>query len=56
MQIDYKDGSTMFKILTRIKELRLRYYVDTFGVVQTYWQGGWEPYHEVMKIDNRMVV
>jgi len=56
MQIDYKDGSTMFKILTRIKELRLRYYVDTFGVVQTYWQGTWKPYHEVMKIDSRMVV
>lgn len=54
--INYKDGNTMFKIMKIVKELRLRYYVDAHCVVQTYWQGTWYPWHEIMLKDKRLEV
>ena len=45
----YDDGKVLFKLLVKMKELNLRYYINAFGVILTYWQGGWSPYHEVMK-------
>lgn len=54
--IDYKNGETMGKIMKKIVDLRLRYYVDADGVVQTFWQGSWAAWHEVAEIDPRMVV
>lgn len=52
----YKDGKRRFKIQQKIRELRLRWYDDCDGVTRTYWQGGWHPWHEVMKIDKRLEV
>ena len=47
--MDYLDGKTLFKLLVRMKELNLRYYINAFGTILTFWQGGWAPYHDVMK-------
>ena len=54
--INYKDGSTLHKIMAIIKDLRLRYYIDAHGVVQTPWGGKWKPWHEVAKHDKRLEV
>lgn len=54
--IDYKNGETLFKIFSKLKELRMRYYVDCHGVFQVKWAGKWTAYHEVMKMDKRLEV
>lgn len=54
--IDHKDGKIKFKIMQKIRELRLRWYEDCDGVVRTYWQGGWATWDEVMKYDKRLEV
>lgn len=54
--IDYKNPTTMGKIMKRIVELRSRYYVDADGVVQTFWGGSWLSWHEVMLLDKRLVI
>lgn len=54
--MNYKDSSVLFKVLVRIKHLRLRYFINASGVVETYWLGTWKPYHEVMVLDPRLVV
>ena len=54
--LNYHDGALMHKIMTIIRDLKLMYYVDCDRVVRTYWQGGWVPWHKVMKIDTRLAV
>jgi len=50
----YKEPTRLGKILKTILELRLRYFIQSNGIVVTYWRGGWVPYHEVMLVDSRM--
>jgi hypothetical protein len=54
--LNYKDPTLLGKILLRIRELRLNYYIssDKCATVLTYWQGTWIPYHEVAMVDKRM--
>ena len=46
----------LHKVLAKIKELRLRYYIDYKGDVQTFWQGDWYEYEYVSQFDKRLVV
>lgn len=50
----YKIPWLLGKMLKKILELRLNYFISADGTILTYWNGGWAPYHEVMKIDERM--
>ena len=54
--MDYSDSNVLGKIIKKINELRLRYYVDGQGVVKTYWQGDWYAYHEVLKYDKKLKI
>lgn len=54
--IDYKNATTMGKIMKRITDLRLRYYVDGAGVVRTYWGGSWVEWHKVAERDARLKI
>lgn len=47
--LDYTDGKVLFKLMKRIKELNILYYINASGEILTYWQGGWSYYHDVMK-------
>lgn len=52
--MDYKDPKTLGKLMRKIMELRLTYYISADGVVMTPWQKGWEAYHIVAETDKRM--
>lgn len=52
--IDYKDPTVLGKIMKKVVELRLRYYIDGDGVVQTYYNGTWWDWESVLKRDPRM--
>lgn len=56
VELDYKNGDVLFKVLSRLKELRLTYYINTDGVVVVKWMGEWKPYHVVMKYDGRLLI
>lgn len=55
-EIDYTNALQMGQIMSKIKELKIRYYVGLDGEVMVSWQGDWAPYHEVMSHDKRLVI
>lgn len=54
--LEYKNGKLLFKILSKLKELNLTYFIDSDSIVMVRWMGMWKPYHEVMGYDARLII
>lgn len=54
--MNYLDTVLLGKLLKRIMELNLRYYIGADGTILTSWKGGWEAYHIVAQTDKRMEI
>lgn len=52
----YRDSGLLSKLLKKIAELGYQYYIDCYGVVLTKWNGKWEPYHKVARLDKKLEV
>lgn len=50
------DGALLARILKKIQELRLEYYVDAKGEPVVKWQGKWTGYKAVAMNDNKLLV
>lgn len=54
--MNYKDPKVLGKLMRKVMELHLTYYISAEGVVMTPWQGGWAAYDEVAEHDERLTL
>jgi hypothetical protein len=52
--MDYKDAALLGKIMKKVSELRLRYYIDCDGSVRTFYNGDWWLWETVLERDERL--
>jgi len=51
----YKIPSLLAKVLKKIQELRMVYYINADGIVLLRWNGVWTEYHKVALKDERLM-
>lgn len=51
----YKIPSLLARVLKKIQELRMVYYINADGIVLLRWNGVWTEYHKVALKDERLM-
>lgn len=52
----YNTPTTLGKVLKKIQEHNLEYYCDMKGEPMVKWNGNWESYITVSKLDKKLIV